>query len=198
MQPHATVSPGLPDPHFIPAVPFTPANVRAAKRTGQLPAVPAPGPAVAAPAVAAPLVAAPLVAAPPVLAPSMAAPIGPPLAIVPLHAAPAMPEIPRPVNAYPFDFWPPRPWDVEPHDASLGSTVTEIKRDDTHRRKWMDTAPHWWPVVNEDNYRGVRFLGAGSFGCAGLWCHVDDDNNIIKVSSLSVSAQYIESQRTHY
>jgi hypothetical protein len=41
--------------------------------------------------------------------------------------------------------------------------------------------PHMWPETDETNWRGVKFLGAGTYGRAGLWCRIDDNGNIVQV-----------------
>jgi hypothetical protein len=75
---------------------------------------------------------------------ALAITVPPPVAVVaragapPVHAAPVPP--PRPVNQYPFDFWPPKPWDAEPDDATLGMSIKAIKSKEEPKigEKWMD------------------------------------------------------------
>jgi hypothetical protein len=75
---------------------------------------------------------------------ALAITVPPPVAVVaragapPVHAAPVPP--PRPVNQYPFDFWPPKPWDAEPDDATLGMSIKAInsKEEPKIGEKWMD------------------------------------------------------------
>lgn len=93
----------------------------------------------------------------------------------------------RPRNAYPYDFWPNPPWDPEPgHDVdpSLAVDLTEINIEEDVRVEWIATRPFMWPVQNEDDWENKRYLGAGAYGCAGLWCQRDQQDNIIDVSTI--------------
>jgi hypothetical protein len=146
----------------LPQHPYLPPDTAAAKLTGVLPpqrnAVGAPIPAVA----------------PPGPAPQHA-----------LAPAPPLPP-PRPINAYPFDFWPARPWHIDPPtntDASLAVSTTDIRDFPQMQQVWIGTRPYLWPARDEADWRGARFLGGGSYGVAGLWCQVDGNNNIVRVSS---------------
>ncbi|RMZ70666.1 NEK kinase [Pyrenophora seminiperda CCB06] len=95
--------------------------------------------------------------------------------------APPPPLPARPRNAYPFDFWPDTPWDADPEgDASLGEPLKHIKEDAATRRLWRNTRPMMWPDQNEDDWENRRYLGAGTFGFAGLWCQQDETDTIIK------------------
>lgn len=47
---------------------------------------------------------------------------------------------------------------------------------------FLETKPCQWPVRDETNMRGAKWLGHGSYGCAGLWCRVDPTNVIQRVS----------------
>ncbi|KAI4672281.1 uncharacterized protein J4E78_000781 [Alternaria triticimaculans] len=49
---------------------------------------------------------------------------------------------PRPVNRYPFNFWPPKPWDAEPDDATLGMTIKAIKS-----KEEPENAESAWPPI---------------------------------------------------
>ena len=103
-------------------------------------------------------------------------------------APPIPPGFARPRNAYPFDFWPNPPWHPEPgfeDDESVQYPVTLIHDDEEVRDLWRSTRPLMWPVQNEDNWRNKRYLGAGAYGCAGLWCQHDEENTIINVSTIT-------------
>jgi len=99
---------------------------------------------------------------------------------------------PRPTNCYPFDFWPARPWAIEPtddptlrnHATGLPVTGKDIGNDENteHQDAWIDTKPYMWPVSDENEWDGSRFLGAGTYGSAGLWCRRDAVDNILEVS----------------
>ncbi|KAF1849244.1 kinase-like protein [Cucurbitaria berberidis CBS 394.84] len=93
----------------------------------------------------------------------------------------ALPPQPRPINQYPFDFWAPIPWDPEPEDPTPGASIEEIiGTDEDHEDNdlWMGNNPNMWPVGDESMWRGGKFLGAGAFGCAGLWCEVNATNHV--------------------
>jgi len=111
---------------------------------------------------------------------ALAMTVPPPVAVVPgpivapVHAVTIPP--PRPVNRYPFDFWPLKPWEAEPDDATLGMTIKAIKSKEgpENGEQWMDDTLD--PYGDGRRWIGGKFLGAGTFGCAGLWCAVDDNN----------------------
>jgi hypothetical protein len=99
------------------------------------------------------------------------------------------PPAPDPM-VYPYIFWPDEPWDAEPaRDALTDLTVADI-RDFTNnmgtyvnRRTWLGTLPEKWPVQPElGQFQGAKWLEAGTFGVAGMWCTVDAMNNITGVS----------------
>lgn len=95
---------------------------------------------------------------------------------------PATELVPR--DTYPFSFWPPTPWDTEPsNDCSLAPEVStkSISKKMKHRVLWMAMKPFMWPENDESMWIFARYLGAGSYGCAGMWCEVDEANKIKKV-----------------
>ncbi|EUC51132.1 hypothetical protein COCMIDRAFT_21516 [Bipolaris oryzae ATCC 44560] len=96
--------------------------------------------------------------------------------IPPVPAAPPLPP-PRPRNNYPYDFWPREPWHPEPIDATRDMTPKFISE---NTYVFLETPPHQWPVSDESDMRGAKFLGYGSYGCAGLWCQVNPTNVIEK------------------
>ncbi|CAO2652088.1 Nn.00g003710.m01.CDS01 [Neocucurbitaria sp. VM-36] len=110
---------------------------------------------------------------------------------IPIPLSPPQPQGPsaqpqgsssiRPINQYPFDFWTPLPWDQEPADATLGSSIKDIKGTNEapeQSNQWMENSPDMWPTGDESMWRGGKFLGGGTFGCAGLWCEVDATNHV--------------------
>jgi hypothetical protein len=83
---------------------------------------------------------------------------------------------------YPFDFWPPQPWLQDPNTAfptqqALLDDEGNARRD--FLRSWVHSHPH--REFEETNWHGVKFLGAGSFGSAGLWVEIDQNHNILSV-----------------
>jgi len=53
--------------------------------------------------------------------------------------------------------------------------------EDNARLEWVTTKPFFWPIRDEQNWENKRFLGAGAYGCAGLWCQSDAQGNISRV-----------------
>ncbi|KAH7555581.1 hypothetical protein BM1_07204 [Bipolaris maydis] len=94
--------------------------------------------------------------------------------IPPVPAAPPLPP-PRPRNNYPYDFWPREPWHPDPIDPARDMTMEFLAQNDY---VFLETAPNQWPVRDESNFRGAKWLGNGSYGCAGLWCQVKPTNTI--------------------
>ncbi|KAI4669021.1 uncharacterized protein J4E79_001063 [Alternaria viburni] len=58
---------------------------------------------------------------------------------------------PRPVNRYPFNFWPPKPWDAEPDDATLGMTIKAIKSKE-------EPENGLWCAVDDNNIVTARIV----------------------------------------
>jgi hypothetical protein len=115
----------------------------------------------------------PLVVAAPL--PLIPPPVAPPVVVAPAAAPiPVLPQVPQPENAYPFSFWPARPWNIEPAFDPLHDS-------DNTQNTWMRSRPHMWPGADETDWRGVKFLGVGTYGRAGLWCRIDDNGNIVQV-----------------
>jgi len=109
-----------------------------------------------------------------------------PVIAAPLAAHPAAHPAASPVQPYPCSFWPNRPWHADSEDASIGPEITiEAIKDDVFeespRADWMATKPFFWPIQDEQNWENKRFLGAGAYGCAGLWCQSDAQGNISRV-----------------
>ncbi|KAF2251082.1 hypothetical protein BU26DRAFT_276091 [Trematosphaeria pertusa] len=120
-------------------------------------------------------------------------------------------ELKNPKDTYPYSFWPATPWNRDPdreelpqppqlwkknnphpvikeHYAREGVRQYEERENEWKRKRnanrvaWMRSRPHMWPTDDESRWHGVRFLGQGSYGSAGLWVRVDDTNTIIDVS----------------
>jgi hypothetical protein len=47
---------------------------------------------------------------------------------------------------------------------------------------WLATKPYMHPSNDENGWRGVKTLGVGRYGAAGLWIKSDTKNNIEDVS----------------
>ncbi|KAF2818653.1 kinase-like protein [Ophiobolus disseminans] len=157
---------GFPNPNPIPALPHTRADWIIAKATGAMPIPPLP-PAAAAVAPAAAINAA--VAA--------ALPVAIIARIVNTIAVLAAPPAPF-VDKLPHHFWPQTYLNVDPGFPHLD--LAEIKKDAQLKNTWLDTRPHLVPEDDQEkDWRGVRYLGAGGFGAAGLWVDLDGTNNIV-------------------
>lgn len=110
---------------------------------------------------------------------------------VPAPVAPAQPEAevaPPPIAAarhgdrLPYDFWPQMPWSPKPDYIPR---MTKADQDDKDMMNaWLLTKP-LVTSGDESRWHGVKFLGAGSYGAAGLWVQVDATNVITDVSSTS-------------
>jgi hypothetical protein len=104
----------------------------------------------------------------------------------------------RPLNSYPFDFWPSLPWKNTPvadptvRTAEHGSRITgeDIANHVPYTNAWIGTKPFLRDTAGEDDWDGAKFLGAGSSGSAGLWCRIDDNDNIaqVRVRWLAISS----------
>ncbi|KAF2005681.1 kinase-like protein [Amniculicola lignicola CBS 123094] len=107
--------------------------------------------------------------------PPVALPIAPP--VVP--AASPVPNLP-----YPYSYWPPPPWPK--HPAYPGGDVDSLQYEDNidaredEQTRWLATrplVPGWAP--GNACWRGVEWLGEGSFGRAGRWTQYDAHDNAI-------------------
>jgi hypothetical protein len=179
--------PGLPTPDPIPTHPFTAADAAWARTNHALtPQRTATGTTIAAwngaPAGYGSLAIQVPPAPPPVIV-NVPGPAPPPVQVfIPgperIVQAPA-----RPINNYPFDFWPPLPWDAEPaSDSTLAWSIKDLKSRSSPEKSeaWLSNPPDQWPIREETAWRGGKFLGAGSFGSAGLWCEVDGAGNVVR------------------
>jgi hypothetical protein len=85
----------------------------------------------------------------------------------------------RYADKFPYEHWPQLPWGPEP---ILGSFNVEEARKVEHAQAWMHTKP-LIEDGDETRWHGVRFLGSGSYGAAGLWVQVNSENIIEDVRS---------------
>ncbi|KNG45433.1 serine threonine protein kinase [Stemphylium lycopersici] len=159
--------PGLPPGrNIIPAHPYLQQDINHAKTHGTLPA--------RRDAAGNPIV--PASVAPVPTVPTSTVPL--PVANLSAALAPKSPELTAPAqqgNNYPYDFWPQQPWHSDPNDRTEHATLAEISE---NRNVWLGTKPYQWPERDEENMHGARFLGAGAYGCAGVWCQVNETNMI--------------------
>ncbi|KAJ4993304.1 hypothetical protein SVAN01_01279 [Stagonosporopsis vannaccii] len=90
--------------------------------------------------------------------------------VTPVAAAPAAssPDYP------PYKHWSPYPWGPEPILPPIGAGMYIPLPD---KDRFLGTDPHM--PGDEDHWRGVNFLGSGSYGAVGLWCKVDEHENVI-------------------
>jgi hypothetical protein len=154
--------PGIaPVQNEIPAIAYTEAEAEAARKTRQLPA-----PRVAAPQ--------------PQHLPPPPPPAGP-SAYPPAEAQP-VPSLLAPsanVDTMPHHFWPQMPWLAEPKLDPLHNDIRNPEAVE-RRNAWLAGSPE--KEASETLWHGVKFLGAGRFGAAGLWVELDEDRNITNVS----------------
>lgn len=169
----------------LPPLPYATINVAFAKAHKRLPvpigpaAGPPPGPALAPPPAPVP------------------APVPAPLPPV-IPSLPPPPPLP-PANSYAFSYQPPLPWHSD-SDATDMPSLRDLRMADIHPRsvdRFLDSGVM---SVGHDNtvWRGARFLGAGSFGAAGLWVRVDEQNNIVEVGLSNKDTLILRSQLTDY
>lgn len=88
---------------------------------------------------------------------------------------PIAPELNVRPDERPYQFWPELPWEdgPDPH-------VPVDDRSPRQLKFWLDSgAPD--AVLYGRRWRGVRRLGKGGFGIAGLWVQVDMADRIIDV-----------------
>jgi hypothetical protein len=86
----------------------------------------------------------------------------PPVIMVPQPAPLPPPPPPRPINQYPFDFWPAEPWHPEPDDTMLGKSAQEVDQDPESINRFMKGLLNRWPINNDEDPRwlGAKFLAA--------------------------------------
>ncbi|KAH6625335.1 hypothetical protein C7974DRAFT_395879 [Boeremia exigua] len=109
-----------------------------------------------------------------------------PAAQAPVVEPAVVPAIPD--SLYHFDFWPAQPWDHDPD-------VSEVPPSENIRKKHDDQGLMQTAIdnfmnsktlmagVDESTWTAGKYLASGSYGAAGLWCRVDENNNIVQVSA---------------
>ena len=175
----------LPNPHHIPNLPYTPADVTLARANGALPPVPPGGGGGGGPGGG-------------VVqggggpgsgfiqgggGPGGGVIQGGGGGVLGGIAAPQPPPPPPPPH-FPFDFWPLQPWQQDP-DTSQWPTHDAISRDNRAQLDFLNSWGHFnlQRGGSEAHWHGVKFLGAGGFGCAGLWVQLDPQRNVTDVSN---------------
>jgi len=89
-----------------------------------------------------------------------------------------VPEIPQPT----YDFWPRPPYAEDPN-VFIPSQFLKNKKYkfyEGHIDDWLWTVP--LENVDHQRWHGVKLLGRGGYGIAGLWTRTDQTNQIIDVS----------------
>jgi hypothetical protein len=107
----------------------------------------------------------------------------PPAPVAAAAAPPPPPYLPSLANYFHYVFQPPYPWEDE-------SDIPEmIPLKQLNDRRHVNTAARNSFLenglsrcrINDTRWMGARFLGAGTYGAAGLWTEVDVNNNITEV-----------------
>ncbi|KAF2126727.1 hypothetical protein P153DRAFT_68753 [Dothidotthia symphoricarpi CBS 119687] len=95
------------------------------------------------------------------------------------------------VDELPYSFWPPLPYDDAPElaafntatlenlDVDTGLSDEQKKARDERRASWLHTKPNMSRDGDETRWHGAKFIGAGGYGCVGLWVERDDRNNVV-------------------
>jgi hypothetical protein len=76
-------------------------------------------------------------------------------------------------------FWPRPPWDFEPDIEPVD--MQKLREDEFEEEEWVKTKPHIPPPNDDSNWHGIKLLGSGGYGVAGLWVQADEANNICDV-----------------
>jgi hypothetical protein len=108
---------------------------------------------------------------------------------MPLHALALAPPPPPPpasasesesesesVNSQPGDFWPKLPWSPEP--VLPPYDIDMVKVNGASREAWLSTEPYMPSLSDGSHWHGVRTLGVGGYGAAGLWIQTDAAGNV--------------------
>jgi hypothetical protein len=106
-------------------------------------------------------------------APANAPPPAPGAHLPPVAAAPTY------VDSNLHYFWPRLPWDFEPDIEPVD--MRKLREDEFEEEEWVKTKPHIPPPNNDSNWHGIKLLGSGGYGLAGLWVQADEANNICDV-----------------
>lgn len=112
-------------------------------------------------------------------------------AVVAAAVAPAaLPPPPPLFNTYHFGhfhsqpwYQPREPWHDEPDSEEEIAPLKKLKRPRRHPEAVDDFLENGLMRYEMDDtmWRGAKFLGAGSYGAAGLWVQVDANRNITEV-----------------
>lgn len=87
-------------------------------------------------------------------------------------------------SLYPFDFWPQPPWQRDPDTRDWPTREGILHDDHGARNGFLRTFGRFNAEAEsgESRWIGVKFVGGGSFACAGLWVDIDPNRNILRVS----------------
>jgi hypothetical protein len=85
------------------------------------------------------------------------------------------------VDKLPYDFWPRLSWTTTSLLPPLN--LVDMKKNEASKAAWLSTGPHMPTGVGEAIWHGVKLLGAGAIGAAGLWVETDASHNIQDVSA---------------
>jgi hypothetical protein len=77
---------------------------------------------------------------------------------------------------WPPKFWPALPWDEEPDYKNFNYETTDRK---DLEAKFPKTKPFQWEEDADAGWKGIKLLGQGTYGWAGLWVKTDRTRNII-------------------
>jgi hypothetical protein len=97
---------------------------------------------------------------------------------IPVAAQPLAPH-------FPFNHWPPQPWQQDPDTSQWPDHEDVLGKRGDARARFLDSWGHGnqaGGIYNGANWHGVKFLGAGGYGSAGLWVEIDHNRNIRRVS----------------
>lgn len=117
---------------------------------------------------------------------------------------------------YPYSFWPDPPWDrvgLMPKPPGMLTTQRppprreEYRFDPEIRQRYIYEVDAWkregkqvnflwktggsfWPHGDPEEWVGVKYLGGGSYGSAGLWIKVNEVGTIVDVSTSFLSVPF--------
>jgi hypothetical protein len=84
------------------------------------------------------------------------------------------------MDKIPYPFWPPLPWSVDPTLPHLDLDLVD-QPGHAHACAWLSTKPYQPGGADETLWHGVKVLGTGSYGAAGVWAQTNDTKQIIDV-----------------
>lgn len=111
-----------------------------------------------------------------------------------LPGPPAVPPASAQVDEFPYPFWPALPYEDVPvlADFDVEVLITDDQRVISHQERrvrdeqralWLRTKPNMLQGGDERRWHGSRLIGAGGYGCVGLWVERDENDNVVDVST---------------